>query len=167
MLSSQQHIIQQARAFLLNISDNDYSRVMRPQFSGSAGQHMRHVLDHYLALRAGVVTGLVDYDRRRRGCESEASVARALQVLDEIERWLPQVCTEDPSTPVNVKSEVSLTETRSMVVTSSIGRELMFAASHAVHHFSQMALIRSLQGKAIETDFGVAPATKTYLKSVG
>ena len=166
MLSSQKHIIQQARTFLLTISDTDYTRVMRPQFSGSAGQHMRHVLDHFLSLKEGVVTGVVDYDTRRRGCEAETSVARALQVLDEIERWLPQVCSENPSTSISVKSEVSLTETKYVVVESSIGRELMFVASHAVHHFSQLALIRSLQGKASDADFGIAPATKTYLKSV-
>ena len=39
----------------------------------SVGAHFRHVLDHYLCLREGLSSGVIDYDARRlrgRGCRA-------------------------------------------------------------------------------------------------
>ena len=46
MLSSQLEIVEQAKSFLSSISQFDYTTVIKPHFAGSAGAHMRHVLDH-------------------------------------------------------------------------------------------------------------------------
>jgi hypothetical protein len=49
-------------------------------------------------------------------------------------------------------------------VQTSIARELVFAGSHAVHHYAVIAQISFAQTKALPQTFGLAPATATYMR---
>ena len=46
----------------------------------------------------------------------------------------------------------------------TLGGVLIQAHSHAIHHFSLLAVISSLQGKDTPEYFGVAPATVTFMR---
>lgn len=164
MLSSQLEIVQQAREFLSSVSLTDYTTQVKPHLSGSAGAHMRHVVDHYQALINGLESGLIDYNKRDRFGEVESDPKAALLAWDDIASWLGQACLLDPSTPLSVISETSIQHTEYVTVQSNIARELVFVSSHAIHHFSLLAVIRSLQGEETPEYFGVAPATVTFLK---
>jgi hypothetical protein len=162
MISSQLEIIEQAKAFLCELSQFEYQQKVEPHLSSSAGAHMRHIVDHYQALRHGVVTGEVDYNLRNRDSDVENDPQQALAVWKDIEKWLRQISTQDMDKAITVKSEVSINAEQTVSCVSSLGRELMFVASHAIHHYSLLAVIRSLQGGKNDATFGVAPATATY-----
>lgn len=162
MLSSQLEIVQQAKDFLQQISKDDYCAVMGPHLTGSVGAHLRHVIDHYQALYTGYVCGLVDYNQRNRSSEVEHCPQKALQALTQIELWLTELCAEDTKLPVDVISEASISTTINVTSASTLARELLFVSSHAIHHFSLMAVIRSLQQKTVDPAFGVAPATASF-----
>ena len=164
MLSSQLEIVQQARQFLSAISQPEYVAVLKPHLMGSAGAHMRHVLDHYLALKNGVADGLVNYNKRHRHSEVESLPEIALQAWQEITEWLHEICESAMDMPLHVITETSVEHTEYVQVPSTLARELVFVSSHAVHHFSIMAVIRSLQGQSTDANFGIAPATATYLR---
>ena len=166
MISSQLEIIEQAKAFLCELSQFEYQQVIKPHFSSSAGAHMRHIVDHYQALRYGMVTGEVDYNIRNRESDVENSPQAALAAWEDIENWLGQISVQDMNKTITVKSEVSMSAEQTEACASSLGRELMFVASHAIHHYSLLAIIRSLQGGKNEETFGVAPATATYRREV-
>lgn len=162
MISSQLEIIEQARAFLCELSQFEYQQVIKPHFSSSAGAHMRHIVDHYQALRHGMVTGEVDYNLRNRDSDVENDPQEALAAWKDIENWLRQISVQELDKTIVVKSEVSLSAEQTLTCASSLGRELMFVASHAIHHYSLLAIVRSLQGGKSAETFGVAPATATY-----
>jgi hypothetical protein len=162
MLSSQLELVEQAKVFLSGISAEDYQRIFKPHMSSSIGVHMRHILDHYLALQSGLSTGLVDYNQRQRGSEIESNAQRAMQSWQNIETWLIENCANDLEKPLQVISETSLLSTHSECVNSTLGRELLFVASHAIHHFSLMAISQSLLGEPCPNNFGVAPATASF-----
>ena len=64
-------------------------------------------------------------------------------------------------------SEVTLSETQSCEMTSSLEREFTFAALHATHHFAMAKVTISLldqECEGVDENFGIAPATLTYLK---
>lgn len=164
MLSSQLEIVQQAQEFLTSVSLIDYTTQIKPHLAGSAGAHMRHVVDHYHALIHGLEDGVVDYNKRDRFGNIETDPKAALLAWGEIATWLEKACLLDPSTPLSVMSETSIQQTEYVTVQSNIARELVFVSSHAIHHFSLLAVIRSLQGEETPEFFGVAPATVTYLK---
>jgi hypothetical protein len=166
MISSQLEIIEQAKAFLCELSQFEYQQVIKPHFSSSAGAHMRHIVDHYQALRHGVVTGEVDYNLRNRESDVENNPEAALAAWKDIENWLRQISVQEMDKAMVVKSEVSINSEQNVTCASSLGRELMFVASHAIHHYSLLAIIRSLQGGKNQEAFGVAPATATYRREV-
>ena len=64
--------------------------------------------------------------------------------------------------PVEVISEISVSEQRDFAGHSTFGRELVFVSSHAVHHFFTLKLITKVQGIEMDSDFGIAPATVSF-----
>jgi uncharacterized damage-inducible protein DinB len=164
-LKSHLETIKQARTFLQHISHRAYQKVMAPYVASSAGAHMRHVIDHYLALKQGAKEGVVDYNQRHRDSDIAQSTTSALQAWKDIENWLLEVYQSDMHTELTVLSETSVKEIYVDEVRSTLGRELLFVSSHAIHHFSLLAIILSLQGLTKDTLFGVAPSTATYQRA--
>ena len=167
MLKSHIKILQQAVDLLSDITSQDFQRVMQPHMNGSVGQHLRHVVDHYLALENGFENGLVDYDQRNREANIEVSVSAAKETIQAVQKWLRTLTQADLSKAVLVRSEISLSEKIVEDCPSTLAREIMFVSSHAVHHFSLIGIIRSLQGQPVPEFFGYAPATISYLTDRG
>lgn len=164
MINSQLEIIEQAKRFLGSLTDEQYTCVVKPHFSSSAGAHMRHILDHYLALmhREG---NTVNYNVRHRFSDVENSTAEALAQLDTIAVWLKSLDDATLNMPVEVISEVSVSEQRDFAGHSTFGRELVFVSSHAVHHYFTLKLIAKMQDINIDANLGLAPATASYQRS--
>ena len=49
-------------------------------------------------------------------------------------------------------------------VSSTLGREIMFAVSHAIHHHALIAMLCGIRAIPVPEDFGVAPSTIAYQK---
>ncbi|MFT4939512.1 MAG: hypothetical protein ACI88A_002555 [Paraglaciecola sp.] len=163
-LGGQLETIAQAKVYLQGMSEQSYQAILSPHFSGSAGAHMRHILDHYIALKDGMLSGTVDYNKRHRFSEVEKSPAAAMQMWLEIEHWLERICQLSAHMPLMVSCETSLQQTQNSITQSTLARELVFVSSHAVHHFSLLAVIASLQGRESDNNFGMAPATVSHMR---
>ncbi len=163
LLQSHIDVLQQAVSLLKEIQTEDYQLAMQPHLSGSIGKHIRHVIDHYLALEQGLLDGLVDYNQRHRNSNIEASPSVALDSLKAIINWLENITSEELESSVTVRSEVSISETLNIQCHSTLAREILFVSSHAIHHFSLISVARSLQGYDVPQYFGYAPATISYL----
>ena len=163
LLQSHIDVLQQAVSLLKEIQTEDYQLTMQPHLSGSIGKHIRHVIDHYLALEQGLLDGLVDYNQRHRNSNIEASPSVALDSLKAIINWLENITSEQLESSVTVRSEVSISETLNIQCHSTLAREILFVSSHAIHHFSLISVARSLQGYDVPQYFGYAPATISYL----
>ncbi|WP_100643660.1 DinB family protein [Alteromonas facilis] len=167
MLQSQVEVVSQALEVLNELSSEEYQQVLTPHFSGSIGQHIRHIIDHYLALQTGSLSGVVDYNQRNRDSNIELSVAVAIEALQAIQRWLQTLSADVLAQSVTVSSEISVTQQVNQRCVSTLAREVMFVSSHAIHHYSLIAIIRSLQGKSVPDLFGYAPATVSYMSANG
>lgn len=161
-LEGQLETVQQARQFLLDMTSESYQAVIKPHFASSAGAHMRHILDHYSALKDGLACGLVNYNKRNRHSDAESCPNIALQMWQEIELWLKDVSQLDADLVIDIVCETSINETKNNQTKSTLARELVFVSSHAIHHFSLLAVINSLLGNIDESDFGIAPSTASY-----
>ena len=163
-LTGQLETVQQAKEFLLGLTLENYQMVIKPHFSSSAGTHMRHILDHYLALKDGLNQGLINYNKRNRYSSLESCPQTALLQWQKIEQWLIEVSQYDADMPLTVMSETSMHNTQNSQTKSTLARELVFVSSHAIHHFSLLAVINSLLGSKDEVNFGVAPSTAAYIR---
>lgn len=168
MLTSQLEIIEQGQDYLNSLIKNNkslaYCKIIKPLFISSAGAHMRHIIDHYLALIAGLQLGKVNYDVRHRNSKIEQEPQLALDKLEQISHWLTSLTGTDLTRELTLSTEVSVHEHNTQVVPTSLARELVFASSHAVHHYAMIAQISHHLGLTLPVSFGIAPATATYLR---
>jgi len=93
----------------------------------------------------------------------EQVIEHAIEALENINEWLLGLSEEDRNARVMVTSEIDITDTKSATCESTLERELVFASSHAIHHYALVRIICALQDKSIPEFFGYAPATITHI----
>ncbi|WP_028863519.1 hypothetical protein [Psychromonas aquimarina] len=165
MINSQVTILQQAEAYLQSVTSCQYTKIVQPLFISSAGAHMRHILDHYNALISGMNEQFIDYDKRSRGGDIEIDPGAALAEIAKIKKFLLSLSSSQLNMPMSLSTEVSVTEKQVEIVTTTLARELVFAGSHAIHHFAMIDQIAKAQQSSTPEQFGIAPATATFLRS--
>ncbi len=137
-----------------------------PAYAKPVGAHLRHVIEHYEALLMPAEDGVVDYDARRRDAALEASPRLAQQHLLALQQHLAQQPC-DPRQPLTVRGLGGLAGEFAFELPSSLGRELVFVASHAVHHFALLVPHLRQHGLPLPGEgFGIAPATLAHTRSV-
>jgi uncharacterized damage-inducible protein DinB len=126
---------------------------------GTVGAHVRHCIEFYQCLFAGIESGEVDYDARKRNPEIESDQAAALREIRRMQtcEW-PRIESLPRDAPLRVRESLDAWQV------SSLGRELGFAASHAVHHLALISvLLRDHGGCVIAGEIGFAPSTSRHL----
>ena len=165
MIESQLIILQQANTYLASVSEQQYTQVISPTFMSSAGAHMRHILDHYYSVINGFPEGLIDYDKRSRGGLIESCPKAAQKSIEEISAFLAALTTEILQTKVKLSTEISVVDKQVAIVDTTLGREVIFVGSHAVHHLATIKHIAQAQKLDVEGSLGIAPATATFLRT--
>jgi hypothetical protein len=126
------------------------------------GAHLRHVIEHYDALRAAGAGAAVDYDGRPRDRQLEHCPQTALQRLLALDDWLADSGAAALDAPLRVLGCAGLGGQQAFSVTSTLGRELVFVGGHAVHHFALLKHHCQRHGIPVDPDFGKAPATVAH-----
>ncbi len=157
--------LDQASSMLGELDGSIYTKILTPYFMSSIGEHMRHILDHFIAVKEGIASNRIDYDVRKRGSLCEQDRDEAIHHIGAIKDWLESLSLEQLDRDISVKTEITFLETNSIIVKSSVSRELAFVLSHTVHHFSMIAVALKMQGVTVEKNFGLAPATISCLKN--
>ena len=152
----------QIENLLEQLGKSIYTQRLKVFRGSSLGQHFRHILDFYNCLLKGIHIGEVDYAKRERdiGVEEDPQIARIAfkKVLQEL-----IVLNENSQIPVKADFSSEITDFRP-VVSSTIGRELMFVYDHAVHHLAiiKIGLESTFPDLELDDNLGVAPSTIKY-----
>jgi len=133
------------------------------------GKHIRHICDHFLALKQGISTHLVDYNIRNRGTEIEINCDVAMMQLQELIDWL-DLCENktigiDLNQDIQVYSEIDCSQTQNMTFRSNIAREFLYLINHTIHHAAHITIIAYHHGVNIPIHTGMAPCTMTHLRT--
>lgn len=150
--------------FLSLLQSNMYSTPLKVFNGASVGQHIRHIIDFYLCLLKGIPTSEIDYDKRERNPAIESSLFLAQNHMKMIAQKVDML---DMNQAVCVVScFVADENVETTLIDSSVGRELMYAYDHAIHH---LALIKIGMQVAypyvkIDKELGIAPSTLKYRK---
>ena len=126
---------------------------------GTIGRHLRHVLDFYENLLAGLHGVRVDYAERARNGRVERELEVAAARIDAVIAGLDRAAGEDPARPLEVR-----TEPGDAWCSSTLERELQAATSHTVHHLALVAVILRATGFEPPAEFGVAASTLQFLE---
>ncbi len=130
------------------------------RYGTGVGPHFRHLIEHYEQFFEGMGERVLDYDERRRDgtVEVDVAVARA-RFAAVIERlWKFSASDAIPDT-IAVLLCGGLDGAERFVTASTPSRELVFLASHAVHHYAIIKPLLIEEGCPLPRDFGKAPAT--------
>lgn len=148
--------------FVRGIDDAIYTQRHDAAAGSSVGGHFRHVLDHYLRLLDGIGCGRVDYDARERDLRIEQDREVAVAAAERLLAGCAMLAELDPAFPLPVACSVS-SDGPAPTVVSSLGREMVFVISHAVHHYAIMAMMGRHLGAEVPERFGYAPSTVKHL----
>lgn len=154
--------IDQITDFIAGLNDAEYQYSAAPWFDSSIGQHLRHIVDLFLALKDRTNIDNINYDIRRRGAPIETIRKIGLAELSDIRQWMANIGVNDINQEISVSTEVALSSQQTETFASSFGRELCFASSHLTHHLAIMAVIAKMAGKEVDPTLGLAPATATF-----
>ena len=133
-----------------------------PDYAAPVGAHLRHVIEHYEALLSPAEPGTADYDRRPRDRELERRPAVARARIEALRARLRQCTGAQLDSPLQVRGLGGLSGDFDFAVESSTGRELVFVASHAIHHYALLQPYCQQHGIPINAEFGRAPATVAH-----
>jgi hypothetical protein len=151
--------LRQGETILAEISDETYTRKVAVAFNASIGGHYRHCLDHFAMLLAAAVAGDLNYDHRERGTLVENDRFAALNATRELRVGFEKLNPNFLARHLNVTCQTSYSTGGSQVSSSTLGREVMYAVAHAVHHFALIGVMAGIMEVKLPAGFGVAPST--------
>jgi hypothetical protein len=160
LLQFNRNVLAQALELLEAFQQSD-----APPLSEKIGPHLRHIVEHYEALAWPSKAGIVDYDSRARDRLMESNAAVAIARIEALIEWLNQGTFRLIPRALKVAGRGGIHGEFAFVVESSLARELVFLASHAVHHFALMKPYCDENDISTLDGFGKAPATLAYERS--
>lgn len=138
------------------------------RYAQAVGPHLRHIIEHYQALLKTLATqdtDCVDYDARRRALDVQSDPAITRQRIESLMDTMEQ-CATDPelslTLPLTTRLQAGAEGEMAVVVATTLGRELLFVASHTTHHYALLAHYCQAAGVSLGSDFGKAPATVAF-----
>ena len=156
--------VEQGLTLFAAICQTDYTYKATPYVESCMGEHLRHIVDMYLALINAGNTGIVDYNCRRRGALIEQELPVGILELQEIRKWLLNLEHNSLDQKVTILSETSVSSQQICEMPSTLRRELLFVASHTIHHFALIRVVAKHLDLEVSEQLGYAPATATYLR---
>lgn len=159
-------VLTQGRELLAALDAETYRRKAAPERS-TIGDHYRHILDHFSCLLAGLPGRSVNYDERDRDTRIADDREFAAWTTESLLEGVNRLHSGTLAEPLQVTYSVGYGTPGPDTMVSTVGREIAFAVSHAVHHYAIVRLLAEGFGTKLPADFGVAPSTLNHLASGG
>ena len=131
-------------------------------FADQIGPHLRHIIEHYESLLAGLELGVIDYDNRTRDRTLEQDAALAKRRCDQLAEAFSARLSQGWPNAVVVAFDGGIAGDDRFVSNSSPLRELLFVAGHAIHHYALLRLVLKQRGLTLPENIGKAAATIRY-----
>lgn len=159
LIQSAVEILGQGEALLEALDDECYSRRLPEVFDSAIGGHYRHCLDHFQCLLDGVMAGEVNYDDRKRDPRIEHNRQFALDATSSLRMACEKIPPLALELPMQVVSTVGYDGSPPLCTASTLGRELIYAVAHAIHHYALLAVMCRKMCISVPEGFGIAPST--------
>lgn len=159
ILAASVEILDQGIALLEAIPDEFYTKRVPVAFNAAIGGHYRHCLDHFHSIAMGTDNGVINYDNRRRDPLIETDRFAALNETRRLRDLVTRLSNEELSHKTKVICKTSYADCGTQTANATVGRELMYAVAHAVHHYALIGIMANIQGITLPAGFGVAPST--------
>lgn len=152
-------ILNQIANLVTQLNDNHYSEQLDLLSNNTIAKHIRHILELYVQLIAGIEQKEVNYDKRERNLLIEHNRTYTIDFIMELSEKINAIQYIDDVLYLN-----TLINEDEILVKSSIERELAYNIEHAIHHMAiiQIACRHYFDYIQLDKNFGVAYATVQY-----
>ncbi len=155
---SVKHIFNQLENSLLLLSNEQYCRQITTLSNSSIGHHVRHIIEMFVLLQEGFVTGVVNYDKRNRDHTIETSKDVA---IDRLQQIASSINAENKDLLVEIGFDKNSDQVNS--IPSNYFREIAYNLEHTIHHMALIKIgIREISDQELPFDFGVASSTVRF-----
>ena len=124
----------------------------------SIGEHMRHIIEHYISFLNGFESRQINYDARERDLRISDTSAFACDVIKKLTTSLNALPSNDETVDVRASTSLSSDE-ETQWSQSTLKRELQFLQAHTIHHYALISMILRFHGVDSGSSFGIAPST--------
>lgn len=158
------HITEQIELICNSLDGEEYASPLAILSNATIGKHTRHIIDAFATVVRGIENAEISFDHRERNLQTENDRFFAVNLL---KNYVNQISTCDFSKKVVLISDFSYSENTIEIRTeSTLGRELIYAIEHAIHHLAIIKIgIETSLGRPLPSDFGVAPSTIRFRQS--
>lgn len=140
---------------LLQLTPQQYVQPVTTLFNATIGQHVRHIIELFIELDKGYLTGIVNYDKRKRDFRIETDIHFANETLSRLQGFLNK-----PDKPLALEQDYSENLPGLLVVATNYHRELIYNLEHAIHHMAFIRIgINEVAAITIPENFGIAIST--------
>ncbi len=153
--------LDQLKELITALSPNDYNQPCQGSLSG-VGAHVRHITDHFDAVRDGLAQGYINYNARSRGSDLENNQSLALDKVGEIHQWLTEGNLQDCA--IDIETEISVNATNNVRMPTTLSREICYLINHTVHHLAYARVVAAHFDCQLDKSIGLAPATASFLR---
>lgn len=162
LLSSLEEVLAEGERLLQGLSDSQYAATVAEAEGASIGAHYRHSLEHFRLVFEALHQAEIDYDRRARDPALEQDRLLALSLTRDLRHAARFLHASQLERPIEARCQTSYHHAGTQSAVSSFGREVMYAISHAMHHYALIAVICALRRISVPPNFGMAPSTLRY-----
>jgi len=159
MLEALDEVLLRGENLLAAVSDETYSRHVPSAYNASLGGHYRHCIEHFRSVLDSEESDEIDYDLRPRDVLLETCRTAAIAETTRLRERTNAIPPEALCRPVRIRHSVSYANSHSPAAESTVGREILFCISHAIHHYALMGIICGALEVDLPPDFGIAPST--------
>ena len=159
-------ILDQLIDVIKQMSSEDYIRPLEIYNGSTIGKHFRHIHDFYSCLIQGSRIGCIDYCQRDR---NEALELQPEEISMSFSNMKEDIASLDTSKDIDIYGDFEYMNGTRPMATSSIGRELLYAYDHAVHHLAiiKLGIKAEIPDVEIDSNIGVAASTLRHQLSQG
>ncbi|MDI1256556.1 MAG: DinB family protein [Flavobacterium sp.] len=137
------------------LSDSEYSKPCVALSNATIGEHTRHIIEMFQCLENNYVSGLVNYDKRKRNILIQTNTDFAKKSIHAIQDNL-----EKENKFIDLQQIIDGEEIR---IESNYFRELLYNLEHCIHHQALIKVaILQCENVTIDSNFGVARSTIEY-----
>ncbi len=153
------NILQQVADLVQQIDDNHYSEQLDLLSKNTIAKHVRHILELYVQLIAGLPQNEINYDKRERNLLLEHNKNYTIDFINDLKTAILNLETEQEILPLR-----TFIQNEELVVNTTLERELVYNIEHAIHHMAimQIACNHCFKYVILDKNFGVAYATVQY-----
>jgi hypothetical protein len=159
---SVQAIFQQLEDSLEQLTSEQYCKRIATLSGATVGQHVRHVIEMFVCLQDGYITGTVNYEKRKRDVAIESSNELAIQLMQNINSSL---YSENKDLTLEAGFDENSCELNQLP--TNYFREIAYNLEHAIHHMALIKIgITEVSGIILPAGYGVASSTLKYRKTI-